>query len=177
MLFLESPWPILTLGLVVELLLAIALFQTRKGKLLWAMGGVALLVLVGVLIEHNTITDKKLVRQTLEAAAAGLVANKAERVTACIVPGPDGDRTREQSNYVLRQGEFHEVSISNLEVELNYRTSPYTAEAKFTAFLRGSLRHGEIDGELSRPYPVEVKLRKESGRWLVYGEVKYDGHE
>jgi hypothetical protein len=173
MLFLESPWPILVVGLVLETVLAIALFQTRKGKLLWAMGGVAVLILAGVLVERYTVTDTKRVRQTLEAAAAGLVANSRERVEACVVPGPDGNAVREQIRFVLGQGEFHEVSIRNLEVDFNYRTSPFTAEARFTAFVSGRTRGGEIDFAGSRPYRVTVRLRRESGRWLVY-EVRYD---
>lgn len=94
MFFLESPWPILIVGLVAEALLAVALFRTGRGKLLWPIGGVALLVLLGLVAERYTVTDTKLVRQTLDAAAAGLVANDKDRVKACIVPDPDGDPTR-----------------------------------------------------------------------------------
>ena len=76
---LESPWPILIIGLVFETVLAIALFRMGRGIVLALMGGVALLVLLGVLIERFTVTDTKLIRQTLEAAAAGLQANKRSR--------------------------------------------------------------------------------------------------
>ena len=76
----ESPWPLLIVGLVLEAVLAIVLFRTGRGAVLWAMGGVALLVLLGVLIEQWTVTDTKRIRQTLEAAAAGLQANDAQRV-------------------------------------------------------------------------------------------------
>ena len=38
MFFLESPWPILIVGLVAETLLAVALFRTGKGKAALADG-------------------------------------------------------------------------------------------------------------------------------------------
>ena len=102
------------------------------------MGGVALLVLVGMLIERNTITDTKRVRQTLEAVAAGLKV-KQSGYGLCVYRA--GARWRRYTwnkrivPWTLR--EFHEFSIRNLNVRVNYRTSPHTAEAKFTVVLRG----------------------------------------
>jgi hypothetical protein len=179
MLFLETPWPFLIVGLVLEMTLAIALFQTRNSKLLWAMGGVALLVLVGVLIERNTITDTKRVRQTLETVAAGLKANKAEAVYACIVPGPDGGAARGKTDWALGIAEFHEFSIRSLDVTFNYRTSPPTADANFVVVVRGKAKgsdYGDV-GEITRPVKLEIKLRRSSGRWLIYGEPRHDVHE
>jgi hypothetical protein len=177
--FLESPWPILIVGLVLETLLAIALFQTRKGNLLWPIGAVALLVLAGVLIERNTITDTKRVRQTLEAVAAGLKANKADLVYACIVSGPDGGAARGKTDWALGIAEFHEFSIRNLDVTFNYRTSPPTAEADFVVVVRGKAHGSDYAdvGEITRPVRLKIQLRKQSGRWLIYGEPKHDVQE
>jgi hypothetical protein len=173
---LESPWPILIVGLVLESVLAIALFRTGRGVVLGLMGGVALLVLLGVLIERLTVTDTKLVRQTLEAAAAGLQANNAKLVDPCIVPGPDGGAARNLVGWALSKAEFQELTIRNLEVKFNYKTSPPTAEATFTVWVRGTDRSGAF-GEVYRPVAMDVKLRKESGRWLVFGEPKHDVRE
>ena len=177
--FLESPWPILIVGLVLETLLAVVLFQTRNSKVLWAMGGAALLVLAGVLIERKTITDTKRVRQTLEAVAAALQANKEESAYACTVSGPDGDAARGKIHWALGIVDFHEFSIRNLEVTFNNQTSPPTAEANFVVIVRGKARGREyLDvGEITRPVKLEIRLRKSSGRWLVYGEPKHDVHE
>ncbi len=173
----ESPWPILIVGLVVEAVLAIALFRTRRGAVLGAMGGVALLVLLGVLIERLTVTDTKRIRQTLEAAAAGLQADNAQQVAECIVPGPDGNRARELVGWALSCARFQELTIRNLEVKFNHQTSPPTAETTFTVWVRGTDRSGTVPGEISPPVAMEVKLRKESGRWLIFGEPKHDVHE
>ena len=177
MLFLESPWPILIVGLVFETVLAIALFRTGRGAVLGLMGGVALLVLLGVLIERSTLTDTKRIRQTLEAAAAGLQANSAEQVNVCIVPDADGDRARELVGWALSVGEFRELTIRNLDVKFNYQTSPPTAETTFTVWARGRFRSGMVPDELSQPVAMHVNLRKESGRWLVFGEPKHDVRE
>jgi hypothetical protein len=177
MLFLESPWPILIVGLVFEAVLAIALFRTGRGAVLWVMGGVALLVLLGVLIEHFTFTDTKRVRQTLEAAAAGLQANRAQQVYACIVPDADGDRARQLTVWALSCAEFQELSIRNLEVKFNSQVSPPVAATTFTVWVRGKDRSGGYPGEGSRPVAMVVELRKESGRWLIFGEPKHNVRE
>jgi hypothetical protein len=176
MLFLESPWPFLIVGLVIETLLAVALFRTGQGKLLGAMGGVALLVLLGVLFEQNWVTDTKLVRQTLEAAAAGLVAGSADRVDACIVSGEDGDAARDKTRWALGMATFHAISVRNLEVKFNLHTSPPTAETEFMAMVRGTARGGEAAdlGEIDRPVQMKVKLRKQSGHWLIFGLPEHD---
>jgi hypothetical protein len=177
MLFLESPWPILILGLVLEMVLAIALFRTGRGVVLGAMAGVALLVLLGLAVEHWTLTDTKRIRQTLEAAAAGLRAGNARQVDASIVPDADGEVARQLVVWALSRAEFLELTIRNLEVKFNRRTSPPTADTTFTVWVRGTDRSGMYPGEISRPVAMEVQLRKESDRWLIFGEPKHDVRE
>ena len=177
MLFLESPWPILIVGLVLESVLAIALFRTGRGVVLGLMAGVALLVLLGVLVERWTVTDTKRIRQTLETAAAGLRANSPQQVNACIVPGADGDAARAKVDNALSLAEFLELDVRNLEVKFNYQASPPTAETTFTAWVRGNDRSHMYPGEISKAVAMNVKLRKVSGRWLVFGDPKHDAHE
>ena len=84
---------------------------------------------------------------------------------------------RELVVWALSQAEFQELTIRNLEVKFNYRTSPPTAETTFTVWVRGNGPQRHRAGEVSRPVAMEVKLRKESGRWLVFGEPKHDVRE
>ncbi len=180
MFFLESPWPILIVGLVAEALLAVALFRTGRGKLLWPIGGVALLVLLGLVAERYTVTDTKLVRQTLDAAAAGLVANDKDRVKACIVPDPDGDPTRAATDEAFRYPVvFRRISISDLDVKFNDRTSPPTADATFMVYVTVRVRGPDSTeiGEITKPVNMKIKLRKHSGRWLVYGQPVHNGYD
>jgi hypothetical protein len=159
------------------MVLAIALFRTQRGAILAAMAGVALLVLAGLLIERGTVTDTKLVRQTLDAAAAGLATNDAKQVLPCIVPGPDGNRARDLIGWALARAEFIELSVRNLEVKFNYQTSPPTADTTFTVWVVGKDHSGTLAGEISRPVAMTVQLRKESGRWLICGEPTHDVRE
>jgi hypothetical protein len=177
MIFLESPWPVLIVGLVIEAVLAIALFRSGRGRVLAAMAGVAAVVALGVLIATITVTDTKRIRQTLEGAAAGLRAADARQVDAFIVPGDDGAAARDKARWALSVARFQEFTIRNLEAKFNYRTSPPTAETTFTVWVRGTDRSGTVPGEISRPVAMEVKLRKESGRWLIFGVPKHDVHE
>jgi hypothetical protein len=74
MIFLESPWPILLIGIAAEAVLAILLLRTGQGKWLLAMLGAGLVVLLGLLVERLVVTDGKLVQQTLDAAVAAVEA-------------------------------------------------------------------------------------------------------
>ena len=110
----------------------------------------------------------------MEAAAAGLEVNNAKQVGACIVLDADGDRARELVGWALSRAQFLELTIRNLEVKFNYRTSPPTAETTFTVWVRGTDRSGTVPGDIYRPVAMQVKLRKEAGRWLVFDEPKHD---
>ena len=168
MIFVESPWPILLLGIVAEAVLAIALFRTGRGVLLWPMAGVGLIVLLGLGVERWVVTDKKLVAQTLEGAAAAMEANDLGRLMTFISTSPTAARTRGEARRALDMGLFVQLKISGLDVSIVRTTSPPIAKAQFIAMATGRARHGEFDGELSRPVHLEVSLRLESGRWLIY---------
>ena len=92
-------------------------------------------------------------------------------------PAPTATRRGQLIVWALSVAEFQELTIRNLEVKFNYQTSPPTAETTFTVWVRGKDRSGMVPGEISRPVAMVVKLRKESGRWLVFGEPKHDVHE
>ena len=177
MMFLESPWPILLLGLAVEVVLAITLIRTGRGALLWAMGGAAIFVLIGVAIERSTITNRKLVTQTLEGAAAALAANDFKQVDAFISPTPDGNAARQKTRWALALVEFMDFSIRNLDVKFNNTMSPPTAKATFNVIVHGKGRQGDFIGEVTRVVAMEVELRKESGRWLIINTPKHDERE
>ena len=177
MLFLESPWPILLLGLAVEVTLAIALIRTGRGALLWAMVGVAIFVLLGIAIERSTITNRKLVTQTLEGAAAALAANDIKQVDAFISPTPDGNPARAKARWALGLVEFMDFSIRNLDVKFINTMSPPTAKATFNVIVHGRGKQGDFLGEVTRVVAMEVELRKEFGRWLIINTPKHDERE
>jgi hypothetical protein len=164
MIFLESPWPILLIGIAVEAVLAILLLRTGQGRWLAAMFGVGLLVLLGLLVEHFVVTDRKAIINTLDAAAAAVEANNLNGVLDCL--SPSAEQIRSDSRRALDRFEFRMARIHDLEIVINRLTSPPTAKVTFRAVGNGRDRRGEI------PYQgfaetVTVTLRQEHGRWLV----------
>ncbi len=77
----------------------------------------------------------------------------------------------------MGQAEFLELTVRNLEVKFNYQTSPPTAETTFTVWVRGKDRSGMYPARCPSAVPMVVKLRKESGRWLIFGEPKHELRE
>lgn len=171
MVFLESPWPILIIGIVLEAVLAVALVKSGRGVLLLPMGIVALVVVAGVIIERIVVTEKERVEQTLDEAAAAIEADNLDRLLACISPSPDAEKPRQDARHNHDLFRVTQVSIRNLHVEINKFTSPPTAEAQFSALVTGSLKSGEF-GEVTRWAGLKVSLRQESGRWLIF-DYKY----
>ena len=166
MIFLESPWPILFIGIVVEAVLGTALMQTGRGKYLVAMIGVAVFVIIGLMVERFVITDRKAVRQTLDAAVAAVRKNDVNGLLDCIAPSAKGPR--DESRWLMSLVDVEEGHISDVEITINRLKSPPTAEANFLAVGRGKDRKGEFpyQGFAQR---VKVQLQLQGGRWLVTG--------
>ena len=168
MIFLESPWPILFLGIVMEAILAIMLMRSGRGVLLSAMAGVGVVVLLGLLLERSVVTDAKRVHQTLEEVCAGLEANDFKRVSAQITPNADGNDTRAEAQLVLTTAQIKEMSLRGVETEFNYNTPQPTAKVTFFVMARGHLRQGDMAmADLTRPGKLQVTLRKEGEKWLI----------
>ena len=164
--FVESPWPILFIGIAIEAVLAFLLLQTGLGKFLIAMIGVAALVGVGLIVEHFVITDRKAVTQTLDAAVAAARKNDLNGLLDCI--SPSAKEPRDESRRLFGLVEVREVRISDLDIKVNRLTSPPTADAKFLAVGRGKDRKGVFPYE-GFAIRVTLTLRLEGGRWLVTG--------
>jgi hypothetical protein len=165
MIFLESPWPILVIGLAAEAILVVILVRTGRGVLLGAMAAVAVVVGIGLLVERLVVTDRKLVARTIDGAAAALEANDLPRLLELLAP--DAVKTREVATEALREGEFIQVRIYGLEVAVVRTTSPPTAKATFNVITTVKDRRGMLGQQTLRPFPMVVRLRWESGRWLI----------
>jgi hypothetical protein len=164
--FLESPWPILLIGIAAEAAMAVALLRSGRGKWLWPMLGVAVLVLGGLAVEHFVVTDRKLIIQTLDDATAGVEANDLQRVLRCI--SPSAARPRSDAQWLLGRVTFDTARIYRLDIKINRLTSPPSAKAHFTALGKGKDRSGVIPYQ-AYSRQVDVELQREGNRWLVTG--------
>jgi hypothetical protein len=162
--FFENPWRIVSIGIAVEAVLTFLLFQTGRGKILWAMIAVALLTAAGVIVERLVVTDREAVENTLDAAVDAVKADNEKQLLACIAPSAKSPQ--EDAAWVLKRVTVEEAYLSGLKITVNRSTNPPTAEAKFLAVGSATLKGGLVAHERYATH-VTVRLRQEGGRWLV----------
>jgi hypothetical protein len=161
--FLESPWPAISIGLFLEAVLVFALLRTGRGAIFAAMAVVALLTGGGVLLDWLVVTDGEEVAATIERGRLAVEANDLERVFTFISPSAELART--QARGVRRLGEFSEIKVKGLTVQVNRQANPATATAHFTAHVHVRDPKGLYDGPGFAD--VHLEFRLEDGRWLV----------
>jgi hypothetical protein len=162
--FLESPWPILSIGVVVELVLAIILWRTGLGRVLWMMLGVLAVVAAGWLLQWLVVTDREAIDSLLHDCAAAVEANDVGRVISHI--SPSATQVRADAREALERAEVTMAKITSLEIAVDRQAKPRIAKATFTAIGKGRDRKGEFP-IATRGCQVIVSLRYENGRWLV----------
>lgn len=159
----ENVVPLLVVGLIVEGILAVALYQTGRALFATAMGVVGVLLVAAVLAEWLVETDVERVQGTLHSCADALERNDADAVLAYIAPQL-GIQNRIKQAMALY--EVREVTITNLEIAINGLTPRPTAKAQFYALVRVRDLRGQLPYENARP-KFQVTLTEENGRWLV----------
>jgi hypothetical protein len=162
--FLESPMPILAIGIVVEAILVGFLVSTRRGVLLAPMAGVLVLVLIGLAVERLVVTEREKVADTLYDAAKAIESNDVKRVESFIAK--TGSEVLRRAARYMNLVEFESIKLHNLKVQINRLTSPPTAEARFDGTARYQDRTGTIPyGYYSATF--RVTLVQEPDGWKV----------
>ncbi len=165
MFMLESPWPIVLSGIVIEALLALALLRTGRGRFLWIMLGVGVLVGGGLLLERCITTDQEAVEDCLDAIVAAAEANDINRLLENV--SPKAVKVQIEARAVLNRVEVTKARLTDLETKINRLTNPPSAKVKFRVIGTGRDRSGEIPYQGFAEY-LAVDLRQENGRWLVF---------
>jgi hypothetical protein len=166
MIFLESPWPILTIGMVIEAILAIALWRTGRGRLLWVMFGVADVVFLGVVGERFVVTDREAIENSLDACVAAVKANRLGALLDYVAP--DASHVRADARFVLERFVVERAKFTDLEITVNRATQPPTATAKFHALGTVRDRKGEVPYQAFSEW-ISVDFTLRDGRWLITG--------
>ncbi len=167
----ESPWPAVTLGVVLEVGLAIALVRTGRGILLGAMGGVLLLTAGLVALEWAVVTEKEQIEAVLYEVRTALEANDPPQVLALFTP--DSPRRAEVAS-VLRNYTVREAHIGRVEqVVVNRLTQPVSARIYFVGRVSGRDNRGTIPYEnLIRTF--RLRLHRQGDRWLIHDYALQD---
>lgn len=163
--FVESPWPILVIGIAVEAVLAMMLLRTGQGRLLVAMIVAALLLLLGLVVERFVVTDREAIANTLDTAAAAVEKNNLDGLLKCI-SSKKTEKTVKDAHYVMGLCEFEKARICELEITINRLTSPPTAKAKFRAIGQVNARNAEIS-HMGFARWVNATMCKEGDCWLI----------
>jgi hypothetical protein len=163
----EDPTTLIVAGLLIEALLVVALINTRRAAVVWAMAGVLGLIGLGVLIERMVVTDREQIADTLEGVTAALEANDIERVLSYI--DPQATAMRASVRMALSSARVSDARVYDLEVDVNRKVRSPLAQARFTGRVRGRYRGegGSGDGMLLRKFAVD--FRRDGGRWLMTG--------
>ena len=167
-LFAENAWPLVWFIALVDLLLAIAIYATGRGRLLTVIIGLAALAPLLLILERLIVTDRERVDAVVDEMAEAVRAENADRLMSHISP---------QCRYANRGREAIAAAAANVfqlyEIErltLNGRKTRVAsargeATAEFVAVARG--RQGTLDVNI---YPTRWQLtfqRDKSGSWQV----------
>ena len=167
--FLESPWPWIAVGGIIEGTLALALFVTRRGTLLYAMIGVALLTAGGVLVERWVITEPKRVMMTIDEGVEALKSNSEARMYAVV--SPTAEQTRRQIQTGLNMVRVTDVSLHNLDIRVNDRARPLTAEVQLDAVIYFEGRKPILGSDRWAGH-LHLHLQRTPERWLILDPVE-----
>jgi hypothetical protein len=162
---LESAMPVLFGGVVVEAILAVVFFNDRRVIWLLPMIGVALLILLGIVVERVVVTPREEVEATIDEVADSLAANDIQRALGHI--SPTATQTRSRAEWGLDRFEVSKTKITGLTININELTSPPTATAEFKGFITIARdKKGEIP---SRTYVVAftAEFERHGDRWLI----------
>lgn len=162
------------LGIVVVAILAVVLFRTGRGAVMFAMVGVLALVLGGVVVERAVVTEREEVEHTLDSLTSALLSNDLPAVLDHLAP--EASYARDMANTHLPQVEISEARVRDLDITVNRLTSPPTAEANF----RGIMSIKDLRGQFPYEHYLQrftVRFRREGDRWLLvdYEAQNIDG--
>jgi ketosteroid isomerase-like protein len=160
----EDPTLIIVLGIAIEIALGVALVRTGRGFLIWIMLGVLVVGLTGVIGQRFIVTERKRVVQTLDGVAAALKANDIDGVWSYLTD--DAQFSRGKAREALGMIRVDDAKYSQLDVQVNELTSPWTAEVTFFGVIYFTDKNGMSP---YNQYPKRFKLimRKIGDRWLI----------
>ena len=164
--FAESPWPGLTLGLLLAVVMIAGFLRTGRR---WLLALSIVFLLLGaalVWLEARIVTDREQITTTIHDLARALVQGDDQRILDAIHRLAPEIRDRAQSE--LHLYDFTRVDIKhNLRVEVSPDHQPPRAEAKFNVVV-------ELK-QYPSPIPRFVTLeffREPDGIWRIHPETQ-----
>jgi ketosteroid isomerase-like protein len=165
----EDPSTVLMAGALILVLLGVVLHQTGQARVLLAMTGVLVVMLICLVIEIAVVTDREEVENTLYRTAELVEANDVAGVLAHVAPEAVEMRNAVEANF--SRWTVTEARIANLTINVNPNAVPPTAQVELIG------RVSVDDPRNKSPYRNAVRrftiqLRREGDTWQMvsYGE-------
>lgn len=161
----ETPVPVLVLGLLAGAALGWLYITLGRKEYLIGLGGVAALVLLGVLVERWVVTEREQIEAVLDAGAAAVEANDIARVESLLSQG-GMSRVRPIVRRYAALIEFEQVHIRNIQIQINDLSDPPIADVSLD--VTAHFRH-RLEGFPYSSYSgtVHLELVKEPSGWRV----------
>ncbi len=165
----EDAWPILVVGGMTALILAVAFRQTGKRGLAVGAGVIVALTLLGWLAEYLIVTERERVEMTFATAVGHLENNRDAELLAMIAA--DANELRQLANQYLPQFDKAEVAFSDLKIDISDSVEPPLATVNFLGRITVT---GDFTGQglpytSIGPLPFTLRLRKQGGDWMLIG--------
>jgi len=169
----DDPTPVVVIIVIVEAILGLFFVATVQKPFLWGMGGAAVVLGLVLLADYLVITDREAVEQTIREGVSALRDNDLERVLTFL--SPSAVKTRERAIWAMNLVRFTGIHISDLKIEVNPRTNPPTAEARFFAVFRYEFREKTAE-HIYEAYAARftVLFEKVNNRWLLTDHYEYE---
>jgi hypothetical protein len=169
----EQPILIVMIGIGAILALGAAWSTSGRKELLYAIGGVVLLMIAGLVTERIVVTDKEAIRATLAQIAHDVQTNDRKAVVRHVHSSTP--ELKQKAEAELPNYKFTECRITRIHtIDVDAKTEPRSAMVEFNVIATGSFSHGGLSADGSFPRRVKLHmLREKDGRWTV-AEYEHD---
>jgi hypothetical protein len=158
--FLESPVPAISLGIVAGGALAFAWFVTARRGFAWAAAAVLLLAVGLVIVERVVETDTEKIEKLLRETAAAIEAHDDDKVLASI--SPTAESVRNRARMALKTTPVSKLRLKR-GLRILFSTNPTMREAQATFHVDATVAGSPLPN-----LPIVVRLRLEEGQWMFY---------
>jgi len=172
----EQQLLIVVIGVALVFGLGAAWSASGRKELPFAIAGVLLLLIAGLVDERLVITDREAIRATLAQMAQDVQNNNRRAIVEHIYSG--APQLKRQVEAELRNYHFTECRITKVNrIDVDDHIEPRSAIVEFNVIGSGSSEKDSI-GELEHiPRWVRLQMiREKDGRWTV-AEYEHDSPE
>ena len=165
----EQPLIIVVLGVALIFALGAVWSATGRKELLYGIAAVGLLLIVGLVVERQTITDREAIRLVLQRIAKDVQSNNRRAVASHI--HASAKELRQKAEAELPNYDFTECRVTRIHsIDIDDLAEPKSAIVEFNVMATGTFRGPGFEVTDTVPRWVQLQFVKEQdGSWKVVG--------